>query len=395
METSKGKPIAFLHFLLINLISFGWICAIPIMVDHLNSVFDSNTYFFKFVLLSTVVGLLTNIFFGRLVDKTSSRFVLSIGLVLNLAFWLVLASSESVYAITAAFILEGASFSALLIARAPYFHELISKLKGEDAYDKLEADAKIGMLIVMFGFFIGSGHLYEIHSSIPFAINALLVLISVFLVGRYAGIKLNEEKAEHELKSNILKDIAHIYKDRNPLFWLVTTEGFFAALTPYLFFVVNLHLLSNGADVIFISYLIAAVYAFRLIGAYMVRNKSSHTSLAISLAVFSILTFSIALSTSAWITSVLFLLGSIFKEYIEIYLIADVTKRSPAHLKGTIRSYSEIISNTGIIAIMLVMSVFADKMASGFWMGLYGILFAASFLMFLLSIRKQPSKAIA
>jgi MFS family permease len=158
---------AFIHFLLINLISFGWICAIPIMVEHMNDIFGGTAHFFKFILFSTVVGLLTNVFFGRLVDKTSSRFVLGIGLLLNLVFWLILATTENFFALGAAFAIEGVAFSALMIARAPYFHELISKLKDEKAYDSLESDAKIGMLVSMFLCLIGSGYLYRIFPRKP------------------------------------------------------------------------------------------------------------------------------------------------------------------------------------------------------------------------------------
>lgn len=377
----------FAHFLLINIISFGWVFALPIMVEHIGTLFEGNSFFFKLVLISTITGLCTSVFFGRLLDRTSSRAVLVIGLILNLAFWLVMPFINNFLLMCLAFIVEGAAFSALMIARAPYFYEMITELKSEGDYGRLESDTKMGMLSVLFLCLLGSGYLYETNPALPFLLNALVVSVALFMMVRYAAIKLRPSLSEAPAKNNIARDLKHIYKQKRPLFWLATTEGVFGALAPYLFVIVNVHLLDSGASVVFVSYLIATVYLFRILGAYLVRNRVNPAVMAFVLAAYAALVASMSLSSVAVITGVLFLVSSVLREYIEIYLVADVTRKSPEHLKGTVRSYSEIVSNAAIIVVMLVMSFYVDSMASGFWVLVYGLLFGGSAFMFYLSTK--------
>ena len=368
------EKILGIHFVFLNIISFGWICAIPIMVDHLNSTLGGDSYFFQFVLISTVVGLLFNIFFGRLLDKKNSRFVLSIGLLFNAIFWLIMVFADNYLLILGAFIMEGISFSALLISRAPYFYDLINKIKGEGFYEKLEARSKMGMIMLTIFLFLTSGFLYSIQSSVPFLINFLLVLATGLMVFLYSGIDVNCVKEDIPNKG-VISDSLGIYRNNKKLFYLALSEGFFAALTPYLFFYLNVHLIASGADILLITYLASAMYFFRMLGAYLVQKKYNDKFLILSMVFLVAIMFLISGMNHVYFICAVFLLSSIFKEYIEIYLVTEVTKQSPENLKGTVRSFSEIISNTGIIILMLCTTMLVDFFSSNYLILLYSFLF--------------------
>ena len=375
----NNKIFLYLHFIFLNIISFGWICAIPIMVEHLNSTLGNNSYFFQFVLISTIIGLVFNLFFGRLLDKKDSRIVLFIGLTFNLLFWILLSLFENYYLILLAFVFEGISFSALLISRAPYFYDLISKIKNKEYYEKIEANSKIGMIALTIFLFLLSGYLYSINENIPFIINSIFVLFTFFMVLSYINIDLKVKKEITEIKPSLLNDLKTIFYNNKQLFYLTFSEGFFAALTPYLFFFLNVHLISNGADVLFISYLASIMYFFRIIGAFLIKKFNNVKLLMISFIILITLMILISKFNIVYIISGLFLLSSIFKEYIEIYLITEVTKQSPENLKGTVRSFSEIISNIGIIFLMIFTTFFVDLFSSNFLMLFYSGLFTLCF----------------
>ena len=372
----------FFHLIIVCLAIYGWVFAIPIMYPYIEQELSSNNYFFYLVVLSITVALFFNKYFGNLTDKISSRSILSIGLILNVICWIFLAIGNNIYIITIGFILEGISFSAIAVSRSTYSHDLVCSIKDETYYVKLEAKIRKIVTFLMILVIIVTPYLYEVNSKLPFICNIILGILAVIAVHKNRHINfIEKKKVILKKKTNkILFNIKKINKVRPSLIWLILTEGAMIAICAYVFFAFQIHLLDNNATIMFISQCVILVYINKMLGAYLIEKKVSLKITGSFIFILSIITIISGYVEDHIILMLIMGIHSLLREYSAIYLETSIVKQSPYEMRGRVKSLSEILGNTFLIASM-TLAIFIEQWFAGSGLLIFfGILFIFCFI---------------
>jgi MFS family permease len=379
----------FSHLVLIALAAYGWVFAIPLMVPYMEHILGSGEYFYKLILISTVVGLSFNLYFGKLVDKISSRYVLGCGLILNSLAWIGFSVSHSLSGVILSFVLEGLSFSAIMVSRSPYYHDLVCSIKTESYYIQLEAKVKKIVILLMVCALFSSGYLYEIYKPLPFLCNAIVSALSFILIFKNRRIKLKDKKQEEASDLKIRMQLKELRETNPKLLWFVATEGLYLALIAYLFFAYQIHLTELSASIVLMSIVISIALFAQIIGAFLIEKKVNHKIAGSFLIALSIATVIAGLITSVNVIFIIFILISILQEYLQIYMNTYIVKNSPYRMRGTIKSFSEIICNVAILISMIVIVKIQPIFHGSGLVILYGLLFAVCFLTWLVFLKHE------
>jgi MFS family permease len=381
------KDKSLFQFIIINLITFGWMCAIPIMLEHVEKIALQPSFFYTLMTISAVVSIFINFACGKAFEVFGSRGLILIGIVLNILFWFLLTISSTKEMLIVSFIVEGLSFSALLIARAPYCFDFLKSKGFENDYAKIESESKFLMLFLMVCLLSFSGYLYEINPMIPFIINTLMALACFILVYWYRDVCIPNHNSVQEGNQGIFMKLKELYQKERSLFYLATSEGLYSGITSYVIFIVFYHVTFLGADVVYLSTLTMCLYVFRMLGTLLAKNNISERYIMSLYLSFIISLAFIGLSKEIYIVFAVYLFTAYVREFIEIHLIIKVTKTTPDYFMSAVRSYSETLANTSLLGIMIFLSYYLEMFMSATWMYLFAIWFMFCLYFYFLSIR--------
>lgn len=383
---------SFFHIVSITAISYGWLSAIPIVVPYLNELLGSHSYFFYFVLLSTFAGLISNIFFGRLLDKFNSRIVISIGITLNIAFWITLIYAKTTIGISIAFIFEGLSYAAIAVSVYPYSYDIICSVKDKKSYPEIQAKIRSYMLVFMVILLILSGFLYSLFYAIPYIFNIFICFASLIGIYLSSSISIKPEKIQIN-KNNFIQDFKKIIKSKE-LFYLILIDAIYFALSGYLFFIIQSHLVFLNTSVFFLSILTASVYISRAIGSSISKGNKNHILAGFLFFLVGFLLITIGFSSNPYYVFVIFLLTSLIKEFIGLYISIHLMEKSPKKLKGTVKSLSETINNSFIFLYIFSMGYISSNYNPNVNVILFGLLFLFVFFIWVKYYKELPLKSV-
>jgi MFS family permease len=381
------KDNSLFHFIFINLISFGWIASTPIMMDYIISISGSASFFYKLMMISTVVCLFSNFIFGKLLEKIGSRSLILIGTLFNILFWILLSISNSENQLIIAFLIEGLSFSALLLSRAPYIYDFCKSKKLHENYSKIESEAKFLMLLSMIILMSFSGFIYEFNNKIPFIINTFIAITSLILICIYRSVFIPPYIKEDDNK-NIFMKVKELYRKERNIFYLATSEGLYSGITAYILFVVFYHVTILGANVIYLSILTMSLYIFRLAGVLLVKKELSEKYIILLYSLFVMFLYLIGVSSDIYIIFAIYLFTAYIREFLETHLITKVTSTTPSYFMSAVRTYSESLANISLLIVMFYLSYYLDSISSSGWIYIFSAWFALCMLFYTLSLKK-------
>lgn len=374
------KKNEFIYLTFITTLSYSWIFLISILVYHIEKIFDIKNIFYIFISLSLVSGIFSNIYFGKLLSIYGSKLLLIIGIILNILSWFIMMFSENIYFYIFSFILEGISYSSLLIARNQYVYNFLSHRNLSNHYLNLESKLKISMLFILTIITFLSTYLYEINNNLPFIFN---IIIDFYLLFYLFYIKIDKDIVSEKIKNvSLIKILSNFIKDR-VLLLFVLVDGIYNSLIPYLIFVFQSHLIEKKMDLKEIGVVISLVFLFRIFGAlYISHTNIKHKTSLYNLFFISFLIFNIALLNNIYLISIIFLIVIILREYIEIYINVHLINICNKDIYGIIRSIGETISNIGILFIISLIVFLPDIFKnSEIILLLYSFLFLLTFIL--------------
>jgi len=312
-QQQKQTNIASLRFL--TFANFGYVLAIPVMVDYVNNhaTGGSESYFY-IITITNALSIILAPFIGAYSDFYSRRAMLVTSMFCKILAWLLFLIFPGFEAFTIGFALllvgvDMCNTSACLF-------ETMTAAGNQRDYRKEEQKIyAYPQYALMIGLPV-SGFLYAANPAWPFILNIVIAAIGIIAACYYT--EAPRKKTNHTNPLALLKDALLFLKNTSRLRWLTLYKGIILAMMSIMIFVFQARFLEIGGSVTTFSIIITAVYLIRGISAQQAERLFRYTSHPINALAFilvgsCIVLFLTGISTSLWVFTTFMLIYMIFR----------------------------------------------------------------------------------
>lgn len=332
----------------LDIATFGYCFAIPVMVLYITDLFGQAEYYFYLAVVQSFVVFSCGTLFGKVADKCGRKPALVAGLGFSIISWFLLFYAPTLPLVVTAFLLRGVGEAFLGTSHSAYLFDLLQAHKANKRYNEEEAKKSSYGIIVITLLTLFAGFSYQVNPGLPFVLNFFFSFIMLlFVIFGLPNIKPHQKTASIP-QPDKEKISEKIFTLKKPLVWLVFSQGVWFGIMNYIIFAYQAHFQDLGAGSIVIGIAISAVYIFRAAGAWLVGFKWHERHIGIAALAAIVLIVLSALTSSILLVIGLLLLFSFAREFISTATIALLTIKSPAQYRsmvhGTANMYSAVTS---------------------------------------------------
>lgn len=377
---------------------FGYCFAIPVMVMYINTLFGDSGYYFYLSIFSSIMGIICTIPISMIADKVDRKTIITVGLGLSAIKWLLftLVPSGGWFWVFSAFFVGGLSAPLVGTSISAYLLDILEENGREEDYAKEESLRASYGTFVMIGVILLSGILYNYNIRAPFALNALIQLVSfcLFLLSMPNIKKSHHATAEEKVCMPSFSQIKRMLSPRNKMLWLILSSGAWLTVTNNIIFVLQARFIEVNLSAVTVSITLSSIYLFRSLGAWLTHRFFKPHYVLYSYVFFICFMVVIAYTKTVWFIMLAVAISSVARDYVTTFNNIIVTTESPKDKRALVRGVEQFyVRITSVLFASLSGFFISAYSANIAILGIMGYIILLSCIPWIIFMRKQTEQA--
>ena len=265
-STKVKRNIFYLNIISTSL--YGYILAIPVMVDYVQRNIGTEGSYFFIALAGSITTISLVLFIGAISDLTSRKLAMQLGLLARICCWCLFLIAPNHIGFIIAFVLS--SIGVALCQPSTCLYETMAAGEHLNDYVKHEQNMQAYPQYFLMLALPIVGILYEINPLWPFILNVIITAVALFAATLYT--EAPRQKTEHRKISILLNDTLRLFKKWPKLRYLVSYISLMQALAGMIIFVFQAFYLSFSESLALFSSLLMIIYLVRAVGAQRAKS---------------------------------------------------------------------------------------------------------------------------
>ena len=295
--------------------NFGYVLAIPVMVDYVSRSLQSGaeSYFF-IITITNAISAIIALFIGAYSDFYSRRSMLITSMFLKLIAWILFLAFPhfATFSIGFAMIIFGKD----MCNTTACLYETMAAAGDEESYRKEEEKR---YAYPQYGLMIGlpiAGLLYAQNPAWPFVLN--MVIAAIGIITAYFYTEAAREKTRQSTPLALLADSLLFLKNTHRMRWMTLYKGLMLAMMSIMIFVLQAGFLEVGGNITTFSFVIIGIYFIRAVSTQQAEKLFKYfshplDSLVLILIGSCIFVFLIGLTQDVWTFTIITFIYMIFR----------------------------------------------------------------------------------